>query len=163
MKINLYDLARTGTLIVSVCFLFFGCGGGPGTAKPVTVSGPNQQALASAQAQSDRVLPHETAADSFVVNLAIDETEKLLWDGDNESRELALEILIEEGSRALSSQNMALLLTDPDADFRQTLVDSLTDLGGPQAVLLLQEALYDPHPAVRQAAAEGLEELGVTD
>jgi len=43
---------------------------------------------------------------------------------------------------------------------RQTTAETLTDLGGPLAVALLKEALYDPHPAVRQAAEEGLTELG---
>ena len=62
---------------------------------------------------------------------------------------------------AFDRQAYVLLLTDADMRVRQDAVDTLADLGTDEVIELLQMALYDPHPAVRQAAAEGLAELGM--
>ena len=59
----------------------------------------------------------------------------------------------------LEEATWLLLLTDADMRVRQETVDRLVDIGTDQARELLRLALYDPHPAVRQAAEQGLAEL----
>jgi HEAT repeat protein len=90
---------------------------------------------------------------------ALAEVRVMLWDEDLEVREAALDVFLE--LRVQDTATLSLLVTDADAEMRQSVVDALTDMGGPVAESLLQNATYDPHPAVRQAALEGLEELGI--
>lgn len=154
---------HTGTLTVPVMLLVAACGGGQGvgTADASAGLGSTEPSSASASLHQTTAhrseLPEEIAPDTLYITL---------WSADFEQRELALQHLVEAADDGMYQHTgldlpstMALLLTDADPDMRQSAVDTLTDLGGPLAASLLKEALYDPHPAVRQAAEEGLQEL----
>lgn len=159
----------TGTLIVPVVLLVAACGGGQAVDDANTrVVSTNTEMTGAAASNSIEPAANEVAAkDSALLEATEPDTLHLtLWAADIEQREVALQQLLEAADQGMQEHTaldlpstMALLLTDADPDMRQTTVDSLTDLGGPLAVSLLKEALYDPHPAVRQAAEEGLAEL----
>jgi HEAT repeat protein len=52
-----------------------------------------------------------------------------------------------------------LLITDGDHDIREAAIDIIADYRLTGAIPLLRAALNDPHPAVRGAAAQALENL----
>lgn len=64
---------------------------------------------------------------------------------------------------SVADQEWILLITDSDPIVRQEAIDALVDTEVLSNVGLLELALSDPHPGVREAAQEALEELGVFD
>ncbi len=53
---------------------------------------------------------------------------------------------------------MGFALTDPDSSLREEAVHALGEIGGETAMRLLEQALADAEPFVREAAAETLGE-----
>ncbi len=60
-----------------------------------------------------------------------------------------------------SELDWALLLTDADPVVRQDAIDTLVETENTSFAELLEYALNDPHPGVRQAALEAMEELNL--
>jgi len=132
------------------------CGGSPAQGPaPVTPSAANNSAT-TLTGDTQPVLATSRVSPDLMFARA------QLWASDRDSREAALES-IAAAQPDLLQHAWPLLLTDADAKMRQIAVDHLTDMGGQKAIELLETATYDPHPAVRQAAYEGLSELGATD
>ena len=57
---------------------------------------------------------------------------------------------------------LSIVLNDPQAKVRVDAVDALGEIGGQEAVRLLQGATADENDTVREAAAEWLTELAWT-
>lgn len=134
--------------LIAIC----ACGGSPGR--------PSTEITPSSSLKPTTATGSEVRA--YVRDASIEELQAAtmqLWVTNRDTREAALELMV-EADPSLLRDAWPLLLTDGDAQMRQTTVDFLTDLGGTVAIEWLQMATYDHHPAVRQAAEEGLAELG---
>lgn len=69
----------------------------------------------------------------------------------------------EVGEQEAVPRLIQLATDDPDMDVRLTAVQALGKVGGDNARKFLQKLLTSPNQAVRQAAGEALEELGVME
>lgn len=62
----------------------------------------------------------------------------------------------------IDETDWVIQFTDPDPIIRQEAIDLLVESDDLTHVELLELALSDPHPGVREAAEEALEDLGVS-
>ena len=127
------------------------CGGPPATHHLPSSSSPEQGKLSEPQA----ALANGTESpinDEIPVGL--------LWSGTYFDRDAAVDELTEQHPE-LVQENLQLLLTDADFRIREAAVDALVDLMDtyPEQDFdqELEQAQLDPHPAVRAAAQEALE------
>ena len=78
--------------------------------------------------------------------------------GDAELRTGEMELLIAFGD--ITVPHLTKLLTDDNEEVRNFSAVMLGDIGNPQAVMPLIDALWDPDENVRHGAAEALVKIG---
>ena len=128
------------------------CGGPPASRlepefESTTVYVPNTHSVAAD-------ISHETATL---------ELEAKLWSTDAYDREGAIDEFIEIDGGQNHQQNLQLLLTDADHRIRQQTLDLIADRADPALLSFALLALDDPHPTVRQAAAEAVKEIRILE
>lgn len=142
------DLTASGLALVMTITLA-ACGG------PPDVSGQRAGERQTKAVKEDGV---DTVADVYAVNEEVSNDMPDLWSSDDYERDGAIAELLEAASPA---DDIYLLLTDPDHRVRQEVLDLLAESGDADHAVYAEAALVDPHPAVRDAAAEALEEIGI--
>ncbi len=91
-------------------------------------------------------------------DLSLPFLEQALADPDAKVRSAAVEAVVDVGGEA-SAWALGDLLDSADRPLREQAVYALAEIGGEVAFVLLERALVDPQPEVRDVAAELLGEL----
>ena len=107
-----------------------------------------------------RIIAPEKRAPQTLVEASLDSLIKDLEDNDAEVREDAVDDLAELKDKRTVVHLARVLGNDRDPDIRETAADALGDLGGPEAIDSLIQALDDRDADVRESAVDSLGQIG---